>query len=122
MLQKELTPKSWPGCHVTFGPLSGPRMWDLSRSGMGGDAVYAAFVSCVTNWRNAPLMGGGKSETYDPAPDVVNNLMPGFVIEIVTEAMTLSTLSETERKNSSSQLTSDSMGSSTAENVAVKTD
>ena len=99
------SPEGLPEARAKIRPLTGPYLLDLERTQFGGQAVYDAFRFCVTDWEHAPLLGGDDQTTgFDLL--LVDQLKPGFVFSVIMEAMRLSTLSEEERKNSSSQSTS----------------
>ena len=108
-------PQFREGCHVKATDLKGPQILDLNTSNMGGDVVYRVFGEVVTEWHNAPMLYGEVCEQYDPSPDVLDNLQPGFVLQVVVDIMAASRVSEAERKNSSSRSTSDSKSTSPRE-------
>lgn len=99
MFTKTHDSEIFPGSSAKYRPLTGPQLWDLNRSKFAGEELYAAFRFCVVEWTNAPLLQDGQvSERYDPL--VVDQIKPGFVLEVVTEAMQASSLTEEQRKNS----------------------
>lgn len=99
MFTKTFESEIFKGSSVKFRPLTGPHIWNLQRSNMGGEEVYNAFRSCVMEWTDVPLLQEGAfSEAYDPM--VIDQIKPGFVIEVVTAALQASSLTEAERKNS----------------------
>ena len=94
----------FPGSSVTLKPLTSPYIWDLHNTAWGGQALFAAFAFCVTDWKHAPLLGGKFAEEYDSK--LIFQVEGGFAFDVVTEAARLASLTEDEIKNSNSPSTS----------------
>lgn len=100
MFSKWIESDSFPGTRVLVRPFNGPQVLDLQVQGITGASVYPAVRFAVQDWEHAPLLGEDKFvEKYDPS--MIDQLRPDFAIWIVTEVTSLlSSLSESERKNS----------------------